>query len=129
MFLLDNPLVARLHAQMPRSVTWRWRFAIAAASVLLGGCGEGNPSRSQLLSQGRRVFVDAGCGRCHAVATVHAHGGVGPDFDSSERLNRDQIRIEVDYGANGMPSYHSRLTDRQREAVVEFVYQTLHRSR
>ena len=75
------------------------------------------------------MFVSAGCGACHAAASVHSHGGVGPNFDTSEQLNRAQIRIQLDYGGGGMPAFRDRLTDRQREAVVEFVYQTLHHRR
>lgn len=81
------------------------------------------------MREGRRTFVSAGCGSCHAVASVHSRGRVGPSFDTSEQLGRNQIRIELDYGANGMPAYRERLTAKQREAVVEFVYETLHQRR
>lgn len=110
-------------------MTWRWRFAIVAVTVLVGGCAADRPSRSQVLGEGRRVFVSAGCGACHAVASVHTNGRVGPSFDRSEQLNRDQIRTELDYGEGGMPSFRDRLTDSQRVAVIEFVYQTLHQRR
>jgi mono/diheme cytochrome c family protein len=54
---------------------------------------------------------------------------VGPNFDISEQLDRDQIRIQLDYGGGGMPPFRDRLTGGQRDAVIEFVYQTLHRRR
>jgi mono/diheme cytochrome c family protein len=129
MLRFRNHVAPRSHAQTPTIVTWRWRFAIVATTVVLGGCADGSPSRGQLLSEGRRVFVNAGCGVCHAVASVHTHGGVGPNFDTSEQLNRDQIRIQLDYGGGGMPPFRDRLTGRQRNAVIEFVYETLHHHR
>jgi mono/diheme cytochrome c family protein len=110
-------------------VSWRGLIAIVSVTAVLGGCADGRPSRGQLLSEGGRVFVSAGCGGCHTVASVHTHGQVGPDFDTSEQLNRDQIRTQLDYGGGGMPSYRDRLTDRQRDAVIEFVYHTLHQRR
>jgi hypothetical protein len=54
---------------------------------------------------------------------------VGPDFDTSEQLRRDQIRTELDYGDGVMPSYRDRLSARERDAVIEFVFQTLHQRR
>jgi mono/diheme cytochrome c family protein len=97
--------------------------------VLLGGCADPRPTERQLISEGRRVFVSAGCGSCHIVASAHAHGQVGPDFNTSEQLNRDQIRTELDYGEGVMPSFRDRLSARQRDAVIEFVFQTLHQRR
>lgn len=129
MLRFRDHVAPRSRPQTPTILTWRSRFVLVAMSVLLGGCADGRPSRSELLSEGRRVFVNAGCGGCHAVASVHTHGGVGPNFDTSEQLNRDQIRIQLDYGGGGMPAFRDRLTSRQRDAVIEFVYQTLHRRR
>ena len=102
-------------------------MAVAAVgAVVLGGCAGARPSESQLLREGARVFVSARCGACHTVASVHTHGQVGPDFDTSEQLNRDQIRTELDYGDGVMPSYRDRLSARQLDAVIEFVFHTLH---
>jgi mono/diheme cytochrome c family protein len=97
--------------------------------VLLGGCADHRPSERQLLDEGARLFVSAGCGGCHTIASVHTHGQTGPDFDTSEPLGRDQIRTELDYGDGVMPSYRDRLTPGQLDAVIEFVYHTLHHRR
>jgi mono/diheme cytochrome c family protein len=97
--------------------------------VLLAGCGDRRPTERQLLSKGRRVFISARCGACHTVASAHTHGQVGPDFDTSEQLGRDQIRTELEYGDGVMPSYQHRLTARQRDAVTEFIFQTLRQRR
>jgi hypothetical protein len=55
-----------------------------------------------------------------------AHGRIGPDFDTSERLDRAQIRDQLDYGGGGMPSYRRRLTTAQKDAVTEFLYVATH---
>jgi mono/diheme cytochrome c family protein len=105
------------------------RTSVAVAltvAALAAGCGG---SSGGLAKQGRRVFVAAGCGDCHALAAVHARGGIGPDFDTSEPLSRAQIRLQLDAGVGGMPSFRKRLTRHQVDAVVEFVFQTLARQR
>jgi mono/diheme cytochrome c family protein len=110
-----------------RALWRRWATAVAAViAVLLGGCADGRPSERLLPKVGRRVFVSSGCGGCHTIAAVHTHGQVGPDFDTSEQLNRDQIRAELDDGDGVMPSYRKRLTAGQLDAVIEFVFRTLH---
>ena len=107
-----------------------WPTAAAfVAAVLLGGCADRRPNERQLLSEGRQVFLSAGCGGCHTLASAHTHGQVGPNFDTSEQLNRNQIRTEVDYGDGVMPSFRDRLSAGQRDAVIEFVFQALHQRR
>jgi mono/diheme cytochrome c family protein len=112
-----------------RSLARSGRTSVGVAltvAALAAGCGG---SSGGLAAQGRRVFVSAGCGDCHALAAVHARGGIGPDFDTSEPLTRAQIRLQLDAGVGGMPSFRSRLTRRQQDAVVEFVYEELARQR
>lgn len=94
--------------------------SLLVAAALLGGCGSSGSHPS--VSEGRRVFVAAGCGACHTLAAAHAHGNTGPDLDTSERLDRAGIRSQLDIGEGGMPSYTRRLTARQKAAVTEFVF-------
>ncbi len=124
------PQLARRSAPERRAQRGARSAAVAAlTAVLLGGCAGGRPSERRLLIEGSRVFVSAGCGRCHAVASLHTHGQVGPDFDTSEQLNLDQIRAELDYGDGVMPSFRDRLTAEQLAAVTQFVFDTLHDGR
>ncbi len=91
--------------------------AVAAFINTVSGDGRGDdsrPDRAALVREGRRVFLSAGCGSCHAVASVHTQGQEGPDFDTSEPLTRAQIRIRLNLGEGGMPSFCDRLTPQQQ---------------
>jgi mono/diheme cytochrome c family protein len=99
------------------------------AAATLAGCHGHGPEDADLFRDGQRVFVTAGCGGCHAVASVHTRGQLGPDFDTSEQLSRAQIRRQLNEGEGGMPSFRDRLTPREESSVTEFVFETMHRRR
>jgi mono/diheme cytochrome c family protein len=108
------------------------RWALAApllSAAALAGCHGPGRNDAVLFSEGRRVFVTAGCGACHTVASAHTYGTAGPDFDTSEQLSRAQIRGQLNQGEGGMPSFRGRLTRRQESAVTEFVFETMRRRR
>jgi mono/diheme cytochrome c family protein len=67
------------------------------------------------------LFVKAGCGHCHVLSDARTHGAAGPDFDTSERLDRAQLLQGMIEGANGMPSYARRLTAQQRGALADYL--------
>jgi mono/diheme cytochrome c family protein len=90
--------------------------AAVALALLLAGCG-GAPQRPP---DGRRLFVDTGCG-CHTLTDARTHGAIGPNFDTSERLNRPQLLQGMVEGANGMPSYARRLSSAQRGAIADYL--------
>jgi mono/diheme cytochrome c family protein len=91
---------------------WSRKLLAAAALAALCGCG-GQPD-------GRRVFSQAGCGRCHALAAASSRGGYGPDLDVT-RPSRATVMRWLTYGADGMPSYSGALTRGQLDAVAAFV--------
>ncbi len=108
--------------------------ALAVVAALLAGCGAGashgahRPAlRPPSVAAGRRLFVRERCGACHALAALHARGGSGPDFDTSERLTRAQLRLALVAGANGMPSYAGRLAPQQLDALSAFLFAATHR--
>jgi mono/diheme cytochrome c family protein len=107
---------------------WSVTAALLGAAVLTG-CGNHPISDRELVSQGRRLFVSAGCGACHTVAAAHTQGRIGPDFDTSEQLTRAQILLQLDAGGGGMPSFRDSLTSQQKNAVIEFVFDVLHQRR
>jgi mono/diheme cytochrome c family protein len=99
--------------------------ALLLAAAALAGCGHAR--RGDEIADGRRIFVTAGCGSCHTVASARTHGTVGPNFDTSEALSREQIRAQLDQGEGGMPSFRHRLTAQQTQALTEFVYRAMRR--
>jgi mono/diheme cytochrome c family protein len=113
----------------PSALALRWLIALPLAAGTAAGCDDHATVSRGLLADGRRIFVSTGCGSCHTVASVGAHGRVGPNFDTSEQLGRAQIRSQLNQGVGGMPSFRDRLTARQEDAVTEFVFQTLHKRR
>ncbi len=100
-------------------------IVLALAGVALAGCGSTGRGHASA-AEGRRIFVTARCGACHTFAAAGTRGQDGPDFDTSELLDRGQIRSQLDVGDGGMPSYSHRLTSRQEDAVTEFIYQATH---
>lgn len=97
---------------------------LLTAGIVTTGCGAGQPGARAL--PGRAVFLRAGCGSCHTFSAAGTRGRSGPDFDTSERLSRAQLRVSLIEGANGMPSYAGRLSSRDFNAVVDFLYAQTH---
>jgi mono/diheme cytochrome c family protein len=118
---------------MPR---WIARAFVVGAVLTLVACGASTPSRpsgprpAPSVSEGRRLFVAQECGACHALAAAGTKGEAGgPNFDTSEKLDRPQLRRSLTLGSNGMPSYAGILSARQMDAVTEFLYVATHRPR
>lgn len=104
--------------------------ALLALCVLLGGCSattrDPRPPVSAAPDAGRQLFARERCGSCHTLAAAGARGRSGPDLDSSERLNRAQLRVSLVEGANGMPSFAGRLDARQLDTLADFLYRATH---
>ena len=116
---------------MPR---WITRAFVVGAVLTVVACGASTPSRppgprpAPSASEGRRLFVAQECGACHALAAAGTKGEAGgPNFDTSEKLDRAQLRRSLTLGSNGMPSYAGILSARQMDAVTEFLYVATHR--
>jgi mono/diheme cytochrome c family protein len=95
-------------------------LALAAAAAAAAGCGSSQPKPLDVAAA-RRLYVHTGCGECHALADAHARGQIGPDFDTSERLDHAQILQGLVEGANGMPSYARQLSPAQRELLAAYL--------
>jgi mono/diheme cytochrome c family protein len=113
------------HQGHPRSLT-RVRAAavLVTLATLIGACGGGGraaKSSAPDLAAARRLFVATGCGACHTLSDARVHGSTGPNFDTSERLNREQLLQGMTEGANGMPSYERRLTLVQRKLLADYL--------
>ena len=104
-------------------------MGVAGVAIACGARAPSPPARSAL-PEGRRLFAREHCGACHALAAVGARGvGGGPDFDTSERLTRAQLRTALVAGANGMPSYAGRLAPRQLDSLAAFLFAATHAPR
>jgi mono/diheme cytochrome c family protein len=99
---------------------------LAALALALVGCGSSGPARAQLRAEGRTIFLRDGCAGCHTLRAAGSHGTLGPNFDTSEKLTRPQIIQQLNAGTGGMPSFRDRLSERQKNAVAEFLYEATH---
>lgn len=66
------------------------------------------------------MFVSAGCGECHALATVGSTGSAGPNLDDAEPSYEDALD-QIGNGGGGMPAFKNRLTDEEIGNVAAFV--------
>ena len=88
---------------------------------------------------GEQIFTAAGCAGCHKLASAGATGNIGPSLDqlaaaagkrepgkSAEDYVREAI-VDPDaytvsgFGQGVMPSYEGKLSDKQLEALVQFL--------
>lgn len=74
---------------------------------------------------GRDVFARMGCGSCHRLAAAGSSGDFGPNLDkrlaghTAESLRAQILAPRVGYL---MPTdYRDRMTDRELDALVEFL--------
>jgi mono/diheme cytochrome c family protein len=88
---------------------------------------------------GEQIFTAAGCAGCHKLASAGATGNIGPSLDqlaaaagkrepgkSAEDYVHESI-VDPDaytvsgFGKGVMPSYEGKLSDKQLEALVQFL--------
>jgi uncharacterized membrane protein len=72
------------------------------------------------VAQGRNVFLSAGCAGCHTLTDAGSTGNVGPNLDSA-KPSRALVLDRVRNGKGAMPSFRSRLSDAEIEAVAAYV--------
>jgi uncharacterized membrane protein len=96
-------------------------LAVAGIAIAIrpGGGGE-QPVTPVQAATGKAVFRSVGCGACHTLADAGAKGTVGPDLDTA-KPSRDLVVARVTDGSGVMPSFRSRLSRAQIEAVAAYV--------
>jgi mono/diheme cytochrome c family protein len=72
------------------------------------------------VAAGAAVFKSAGCGSCHTMKAAGASGQIGPNLDAL-RPGFEQVRLQVERGGGGMPSFRRQLTSAQIRDVAAFV--------
>ena len=117
--------------------------AVCAALLILTACGGGGDGAGGGDAvAGKQIFVEKGCGNCHALAAVGARRTVAPNLDQSlpgddeahvrESITDPSARIEVRPGGDPyrdiMPPYgpneelpDNQLTDEQLDDLVAFL--------
>lgn len=81
------------------------------------------PAGGGPLAEGQQVFVDAGCGGCHALGAANATGAVGPNLDQA-KPSQDLVVERVTNGKGNMPAFEDQLTPEQIDAVAAYVSQS-----
>jgi mono/diheme cytochrome c family protein len=83
-----------------------------------------------LPAQGRQLFADEGCDRCHSIAAIDAEGKLGPRLDTldddaediAESITDPRDDVEDGYPEKLMPDdYAQRLSDREIRALANLV--------
>ena len=77
------------------------------------------PPRDPLV-EGKRIFQTFGCSGCHTLADAGSTGAVGPNLDEA-RPSKQRVMSIVRSGSGVMPSFASRLTDGDIDAVATYV--------
>ncbi len=100
-------------------------FAVLAVllAVAVSGCGgsssSGGSNHGDAVA-GKRVFLSAGCGRCHSLKAAGTQGLLGGPLDGAS-LKYDFVLARVRAGGGGMPSYAKKLSESQIEDLAAFV--------
>lgn len=71
-------------------------------------------------TDGKTIFLTAGCTGCHTLRDAGAHGTVGPNLDQRKPPFARVVR-QVTNGGAIMPSFKSKLTPAQIQAVARYV--------
>jgi cbb3-type cytochrome c oxidase subunit III len=71
-------------------------------------------------TNGRDIFVSAGCTGCHTLKDAGSTGTVGPNLDGA-KPPKSLVVDRVTNGKGAMPSFKDRLSKQQIEAVATYV--------
>jgi mono/diheme cytochrome c family protein len=119
------------------------RDVAAYVAYATGKSGEDSGALAQAglagATTGEQIFTAAGCGGCHQLATAGSSGNIGPSLDQlaaaagkrepgkdaeqyvEESLVDPDAYTVSGFGAGVMPSYEGKLTDKQLQALVQFL--------
>jgi mono/diheme cytochrome c family protein len=89
--------------------------ASVAGKPVVGGAGGKITATS-----GKQIFLTAGCTGCHTLKDAGATGTVGPSLDQ-KKPPKSLVIARVTNGKRAMPSFKSRLTKQQIDAVASYV--------
>jgi len=90
--------------------------ASVAGKPRAGGGGGGKVTASN----GKQIFMQAGCGNCHTLRDAGTSGSIGPNLDEA-KPPKALVATRVTNGKGPMPSFRSTLTAEQIQAVAQYV--------
>ena len=108
---------------------------MAVLAVTSGGDGGGQsaaPATAGQTADGKAVWLAQGCGSCHTLAAVNAHGDIGPDLAATlkgapasyvrESIVNPNAHAAAGYSTGAMPEdYASRMTPAELDRLVGFL--------
>ena len=108
---------------------------MAVLAVTSGGDGGGQsaaPATAGQTAGGQAVWLAQGCGSCHTLAAVNAHGDIGPDLAATlkgapasyvrESIVNPNAHAAAGYSTGAMPEdYASRMTPAELDRLVGFL--------
>jgi cytochrome c6 len=91
--------------------------ATCAGNATDPACAAGGKVTS---ADGRTIFLSAGCTGCHTLKDAGSTGTVGPNLDQ-RKPSRSRVVDRVTNGKGVMPSFRSKLTPQQIQAIAKYV--------
>ena len=105
----------------PMLVTGHDAQDVAAYVAAVAGNTNAAPSNGKVTAtDGKSVFVQAGCGSCHTLKAAGSSGTVGPNLDQLKAAE-PRVLKQVTNGGAVMPAFKGRLTPAQIQAVAKYV--------
>ena len=108
--------------------------AVMAVLAFTSGGSEQSaaPETAGQAAGGKAVWLAQGCGSCHTLAAVNAHGDIGPDLGASlkgapasyirESIVNPNAHAAAGYSTGAMPEdYASRMTPAELDRLIDFL--------
>ena len=92
------------------------KFNAALASLRAVGVGLVSAS------DGKGIFIEAGCAACHTLAAAGARATIGPNLDDL-KPSKPAVVEAVTHGIGAMLSFEGKLSSEQIQTVAQFVSQ------
>ena len=112
---------------MPRNLVRGANVADVAAFVAKcagnttdASCRAGGAGGKITATNGKDIFLSAGCTGCHTLKDAGSTGTVGPNLDQA-KPPKSLVVMRVTNGKGAMPSFKGRLTKKQIDAVASYV--------
>jgi mono/diheme cytochrome c family protein len=96
-------------------------LALAAALAGVSAASGAKAADPDMLTQGRQLFTDWGCGSCHVLKDAGGAGHVGPALDGNASLSKAFVANRVLNGQGAMPGFAGAMTDEEVELLSDYV--------